>query len=315
MSTTVSELSGQSRLCAVTCITSANIHDISLCVVAERIIAEKETYEPVLRELNLWKKQQRLTLESIRADRASKEVATSKFGLAERRIKKELGKLSDLDEKGSYIQRILNNVLAKCARLAHLGLLERMFGQLPDGRQLPREIRNMVYEYFLPEETSLNVVPDSNCPGFSIETPKSNISTPIRCPCPTVSTTHPLADEILETFYHRKTFRIVTPRRGIVLLRRLLRKPPWLPNANVAPAKFIRRIAIAIPNGYGVDVGKTIDNLESLDDLLNQNATVTLLIDSSNVDLAAKFLELSRPLLRELREKGLEIRVIDRKDE
>ncbi|KAI4909324.1 hypothetical protein J4E90_008021 [Alternaria incomplexa] len=211
----------------------------SLHVIAERLRAEKERFDCTLQELYSWKEKQLSILQGIEkrsgspslADPASKDAATLKLGLAERRISAELRKRSEVEPKELYIHQTLADVLGGYARLVHPSLLDRMFGLLPTGK-LPREVRDMVYDHLLPRESTYTIKLAEDNTGFSIHkgAPDGTLPTPpMGCPYPMISTTHPLADEILERFHWRTTFII---QKYICTLQPLsihdiLAKLPW----------------------------------------------------------------------------------------
>ncbi|KAI4685954.1 uncharacterized protein J4E88_003791 [Alternaria novae-zelandiae] len=308
--------------------------DASLHVIAERLRAEKERFDCTLQELYSWKEKQLSTLEGIekRLDpdprsgppslaASSKDGATMKLGLAERRINAELRKRSEIEPKELYIHQTLADVLGGYAKLVHPGLLDRMFGSLPTGK-LPREVRDMVYDHLLPRENTYTIKLATNNTGFSIHkgAPDGTLPTPpIGCPYPMISTTHPLADEILERFHWRSTFII---QKYICTLQPLsihdiLAKLPWWSNidAGVLPITITGRITFAMrfDNSWRIesDIEKTIGDLRKIVNSASLGVTVSLSIFPADSKRGAEFLDLAKPLLLELQEKGHEIRMID----
>ncbi|KAI4674387.1 uncharacterized protein J4E84_010625 [Alternaria hordeiaustralica] len=306
----------------------------SLHVIAERLRAEKERFDSTLQELKSWKEKQLSTLEDIEkrldpksqsgppslADPISKDTATLKLGLAERRINAELRKRSEVEPKELYIHQTLADVLREYAKLVHPSLLDRMFGLLPSGK-LPREVRGMVYDHLLPRENTYTIKLATDNTGFSIHKGASDgiIPTPpVGCPYPMISTTHPLADEILERFHWRTTFIIQKYMCAQPLsIHHIIAKLPWWSNidASVLPENIAGRITFVMrfDNSWRIesDMEETIGDLRKILSSASLGVTVSLSIFPADSKRGVEFLDLAKPLLLELQEKGHEVRMID----
>ena len=244
-----------------------------------------------------------------------------KLGLAERRINAELRKRSEVEPKELYVHQTLADVLREYAKLVHPSLLDRMFGSLPTG-ELPREVRDMVYDHLLPRESTYTIKSARDNTGFSIHkgAPDGTLPTPpIGCPYPMISTTHPLTDEILERFHWRTTFIIqnYTCMLQPLSIHHILAKLPWWSNidAGVLPKTIAGRIIFVMhfSNNWRIesDVEETIGDLRKILNSTSLGVTVSLSIFPADSKRGAEFLDRAKPLLLELQEKGHEIRMID----
>lgn len=205
---------------------------------------------------------------------------------------------------------MLADVIDKYADFVPLVSLTECSGSYHKG-SYRRETRDMIYKYLLPLETAIFVWTDTDKTGSSLRSSREGIYGPISCPWPRISTTYLLADEILESFYHRTTFSINTYGSPTGLLEQLFENHPWPSNANVLPRNFIRHINIMIRLFRDADVEKAIGDLRKLHGLFDLDGTVSLSKYCYDSTLGLKYLDLLQPLLRELQQKGHDIRIID----
>jgi len=194
-----------------------------------------------------------------------------------------------------------------------------MFGLPPTGK-LPREVRDMVYDHLLPGESTYTIKSARDNTGFSIHkgAPDGTLKPPIGCPYPMISTTHPLADEILERFHWRTTFIIQKyPMWQPLSIHHILAKLPWWSNidASVLPQTIAGRMTFVMhsDNSWRIesDTEETIGDLRKILNSASLGVTVSLSIYPTDSKRGAEFLDLVQPLLPELQEKGHEIRMID----
>ena len=177
----------------------------------------------------------------------------------------------------------------------------------------------MVYDHLLPRGSTYTIKSARDNTGFSIHkgAPDGTLSPPSGCPYPMISTTHPLADEILERFHWRTTFIIQKYMWQPLSIHHILAKLPWWSNidAGVLPKNIAGRITFVMrfDNSWRIesDMEETIGDLRKILNSASLGVTVSLSIFPADSKRGAEFLDLVKPLLLEWQEKGHEIRMID----